>query len=315
MPAKKLQNPIVLTISNHKGGIGKTSITKLLGLYFAEYQQKNVLLIDLDPQASLSQSFLQMERGPDVKGGIRPPTNPDFVAEEDPAVWERSSSGDIYLHKESVLPYQTEVENLEIIPAYAPSISRVELFANEHTLEEQILRCLYKTLKDPELESNYDIVIIDTGPELKPVALSAIRAADFLLIPVEPERKCVENLPQMMDAWRTQNRKKPTPIHFLGILINKLDKRMLVHTEHVHMLEETYGEYLIPQALRKLSPWINSDLPELDERSVLDYPASNDARKEALAVCEYVNEKIYGDRDSSNELATNGAGEELVEHG
>ncbi len=127
----------ILAVAGNKGGIGKTSLTRLLAEYFGR-SGRAVLVIDLDPQSNLSRRFIEMDYDPSDPDGVLPPLHPDYE-EGDPDWSGRSSSADVYFHGE-VYPYPTRWEGLHLLPGHGPRLRTVELVTEEEVKDKVVHR-------------------------------------------------------------------------------------------------------------------------------------------------------------------------------
>ena len=153
----------IIVPCNNKGGVGKTCITAILSDYFSKVLKKRTLVIDLDPQCNISQRFLQMEIDPNNPEGHRPSVHPDYKdSDED---WDgRSSISDIFLRPEvGVVPYPTMNENLDVMPAHASDLLAVEQ-CNKDEVLEKIYNRFNTFLMMPDVQAEYDYVIVDSAP-------------------------------------------------------------------------------------------------------------------------------------------------------
>ena len=197
---------ITITIGNRKGGVGKTSTTHALGELLAN-KKRRVLLVDMDPQGSLTESagIVEPEKTlADVLGG--------------------SSAG-----KESIFTVAVELsESLYIAPG-GKSLIRSELGLIERLGRELVLK---KALVD----SGFDLVLIDTPPGLSILSVNALAAADGLLIPVVPQtpdlrglKQFLENVDQIREAINPQ-------LETIGIVPTFYEDRLIHHRSAIEAL-------------------------------------------------------------------------------
>ncbi len=205
---------ILVTVQN-KGGVGKTTVCRLISEYLAR-QGKRVLGIDLDSQCNFSRRFLTMDIDSTDPDGIMPPIHPEF--EDDDVEWDgRSSSADIYFSGQ-VLPYPTNINGMQILPGNGSQLRSVELVRAED-VKDKVHDRLQLFLSQKDVQSLYDIVIIDTSPSKGPLTISAIRAATHIIIPTTMEPQTIEGLHGMLQLWRreTKKRKKGDELNIIGI--------------------------------------------------------------------------------------------------
>lgn len=193
----------IISISNQKGGVGKTTTAINLSAGFA-FIGKKVLLIDLDPQASAT--LLVANKG---KG-----TMYNVINEE----------ADI----RSVID---EVEEGFDFIASSLRLANTELSLTTELAGETILRSLLKNLKE------YDYIILDTPPNLGLLTLSSLAAANLVIIPVIPTRLAVEGLVDIKNTiLKVKNRLNPDVEY--KVLITMQDNRKTVSKEYTANLQQ-----------------------------------------------------------------------------
>lgn len=145
-----------VAISSQKGGVGKTTTCLSLGASLAEAGME-VLLVDLDPQAHLTQAV-----------GIEP----DYL---------RRSVGDVLLDQANLVEVSRECPHfsLDLVPANRGLIL-VEKLLNNRKSYEYHLKSSLETLNG----QYYDIVLMDCPPSFGPLTLNALTAAEFVLVPI-----------------------------------------------------------------------------------------------------------------------------------
>jgi len=283
---------ILATVQN-KGGVGKTTLCRLLSEFLCR-KDKRVLGIDLDPQCNFSRRFLTMEiDGTDIDG-VLPPIHPDFDDKEDHDWDGRSSSADIF-YSGQVLPYPTRIDKLEIMPGNGALLRAVELVRAEE-VKEKVHDRLHSFLSNEDVRSLYDVAIIDTSPSKGPLTISALRAATHIIIPTTMEPQTIEGLHGMLQLWRreTKRRRRGDELKIVGILPNMFRKGVALHEGLYHTLANDPGivDLLMPIKLGLRIAFAESDHPLSEPRSVFDLPERDPARVEAEAICGHVLEKL-----------------------
>lgn len=283
----------ILAIVQNKGGVGKTTLCRLLSEYLCR-KGLRVLGIDLDSQCNFSRRFLKMvidETDPD---GVLPPVHPEFVPAENPDWDGRSSSADIF-YSGQAMPYPTRIPGLEMLPGNGTLLRAVELVRAED-MKEKVHDRLQAFLAHDQVRALYDIVIVDTSPSKGPLTVSAIRAASHIVIPTTMEPQTIEGLHGMLQLWRreTKRRRRGEELKIIGILPNMFRKGVALHEGLYSTLANDPGiiDLLMPTKLGLRVAFAESDHPLSEPKSVFDLPSKDMARIEAEAACTYVWERL-----------------------
>lgn len=188
----------ITAIVNQKGGVGKT--TTALNLSYALSEKGNkVLLIDFDPQASLTLAL-----GYDGNDTINIQTLMAKEIEEE----------DFDEH------YSIKVrDRLELIPA-SIDLAKLEASLVDVISRETILRDLIG-----RIEASYDYILIDCSPSLGFLTVNALTASDSLIIPVTPEYLSARGLQLLIESIRKAKRKLNKNLTIDGILLTMVNDR------------------------------------------------------------------------------------------
>ena len=215
----------VIAITNQKGGVGKTTTTVNLGVGLAK-QGKRVLLIDADPQGSLTISL-----------GER---NPDQLSETLSDVMEciindKSLPENFGLLRSS--------EGVDLMPADI-QLSGMEVSLVNAMSRETILRQYLDTLK-----GQYSHILIDCQPSLGMLTVNALAAANRIIIPVQAEYLPAKGLEQLLQTVNKVKRQINPKLQIDGILLTMVDNRTNFAKEIAALLRETYGGmYVLPSS-------------------------------------------------------------------
>jgi chromosome partitioning protein len=288
----------VIVPTNNKGGVGKTKVSILLAEYFSLYLKKKVLAIDFDPQCNFSRRFLRMENDPSAPEGVIPPIHHDYD-ENDPDYdgWDgRSSIADIfYGTPHGVIPYQTHIENLDIMPGYAYKLLEAEAVRRSEVVEK-VHNQLALFLTCPEVQEAYDMVVIDTAPSKGPLTIAAVKAATDILIPSLMEEQPIQGVYGMLQLWMQESlRRNPSnPIKLIGVLPN-LFRPINLHRDMLESLKEnpSLSRYVMPIKLSQRAVFAEVDAEGASLKTVFDLPDSNPAKQEAVEVCDYIAREVF----------------------
>ena len=296
-PAPASHQQRVLTITQRKGGAGKTMLARMLAEYEASVKKRRTLLVDLDNQCNISCQFLDME-GVNSDTGFRPPVNPEYNPATDEEDLKRSSSANIFFTAR-FLPFGVPLpgfETLDILPGHTQQLIEVE--RQEKTpREEPVRNQIRKVFADPTIQAAYDLIIFDTGPRGSLLDQAALRASTHILIPVEPEQNCMNGLPLLAGMMRDENRSRQrgSELKLVGLQINKYSNTG-EHQRHVDDLKRhpEFGSLICPTYLPRLTAFTERDRQSAKPRSIFGLSPNNSARIAAEDFVTYVDETMFG---------------------
>lgn len=232
----------VISIANHKGGVGKTTSTASIGAALALLGKK-ILLIDLDAQQNLSFTLTKNE---DPEKSIY-----DSLVNDEP------------------LPTLPVAKNLDLVPA-SLELARAEIDMATRIAREGILKSHLENLKE-----DYDFILIDCPPSLGIVTTNALVASDELYIPLTAEALPLKGL-KMLDDVIKEIRKRVNPnLQLGGIFFTRYNNRNL-NKEIVNVVRDRYGDKVLNTVIRE-----NISLAEMPMTgaSIFEYASrSNGAR-------------------------------------
>ena len=213
----------VIAMGTQKGGVGQTTTTITLGASLAEYGRK-VLLVDFDPQASLT-----------VGLGI----NPNDL---DTTIYHLML-GNIQDVDEIVLP--TGVEGMDLIPSNIDFAGAEMQLINEVAREQVLARALA-----PFVEK-YDVILIDCQPSLGLLTVHALAASDGVLIPLECEYFALRGVALLKGTIdKVQERLNPR-LEIVGLLGTMYDGRTLHSREVLQTLVDGWGDAVFHTVIRR----------------------------------------------------------------
>jgi chromosome partitioning protein len=214
---------MIIAMCNQKGGVGKTTTTINLGAALVELGRK-VLLVDFDPQGSLS-----------VGLGVNPHNLELSIYN---LLLTRDTDVD-----EVIEP--TTVEGLDILPSNI-DLSAAELqLVSEVAREQTLLRVLEK------VRDRYDVILIDCAPSLGLLTINALTAADRVLVPLECEFFALRGVALLTDTIEKVQERLNPKLEMLGILGTMYDPRTLHSREVLERVVQAFGDVVFHTVIRR----------------------------------------------------------------
>lgn len=203
----------IISVSNHKGGVGKTTVTANIGFSLARHFK--TLLIDLDPQANLSS-------GLGVSG-----------REENIAKYFKEI---VHFRSPTILPYSLNI-HVDIIPGNIGML-KIEKQLHDSPRSELILSELLIPIK-----KYYDLIIIDCPPSFDLLTINALHSSSLILIPARPE---------VFSLHGIKNIKKFAKEHGIKykIFFNQVNSRSNLHKDTILKSKERFNGNLMRQTIR-----------------------------------------------------------------
>ena len=223
----------VICIANQKGGVGKTTTTAALAQGLSEYN-KRVLLIDWDPQASLT-----------ITMGLNPDnlklTGYDVLAAT------IKNTGNPLIHDVII---QTSNPNIDLVPANI-ELSQAELDLVGAFTRELILKEMLQPVRQ-----SYDFILVDCLPSLGLLTINALSASDSIIIPLQSDFLAMKGLVLLLSTiLRIKDRINPA-LEISGILFTMTHSRTLHSKEVIEATKRAFGnrirvfDTLIPSSVR-----------------------------------------------------------------
>lgn len=243
----------IITISNQKGGVGKTSTTAALSGAFAKRKYR-VLAIDLDPQGNLTFSL----------GG------------------DSELSATCYHILKGEIKPSFAIQHLPCCDLIAANIllSGIELEVTGEGREYLLRKAL-----DP-LRHYYDYVLIDTPPALSILTVNAFTASDYVLVPVLTDIFSLQGITQLHETVSTVRKYCNPELKYAGILLTRYDARTTLAAEvrgTAEMIGKDFGIPMLKTSIR--SSIAVCEAPSV-QRNLLDYAPHCNASKDYLALVD-----------------------------
>ena len=201
----------IIAISNHKGGVGKTTSTVNIGAALA-LKNFRVLLVDLDPQANLTQNFR--------------------IKDIEISIYDNLKGG------KTVVPKEVK-KNLCVIPS-SLDLSAAEIELSSEPGREYVLKDILSTL-----ESKFDYILIDCPPSLGLLTINALTAANKVIIPLQAEFFPLKGLDKLKEVIKKiKNRLNPN-LEIACVFLTKYDYRKVLNRDVSEAAKNFFGDKLL----------------------------------------------------------------------
>ncbi len=209
----------VISIANQKGGVGKTTTAQNLGYALAAYYHKRVLLIDLDPQGNLSDSFGISDFQENIMSAL------DGMCKLHDVIHQI----DEYLF---IVPANVELATAEI--------SFVARMGRENLLKKQI----------SDVIDDFDYIFIDCSPSLGLLTVNAFTASDYILVPVQAEYHSLTGLKLIFDSMMQVKENINEKLELFGLIITFFDSRKTLNKDVQEELKKQFPHLVFDTCIR-----------------------------------------------------------------
>lgn len=198
----------IITITNQKGGIGKSTTAHAIGAGYSSFTGYKTLLIDIDPQSNLTIAT----------GAKREPNKSTYEL-----LTGKATAKDII---------QSVKDRLDIMPA-SNQLSRVSQELTETGKEYRLREKL-----EPILDS-YDYIVIDTPPALSDLTINALTVANRVVIPAQADLFSLEAIKELADTIRLVKKYTNPALIVEGVLLTRYQPRSILTQELTDLISET----------------------------------------------------------------------------
>jgi len=251
---------MIVAIANQKGGVGKTTTAVNLAAALA-MRGKKTLLIDLDPQANSSISFL------DLRSVVR--STYDAIAEPACALTD--------------VIMQAPVSNLFVAPA------RIGLAKLEARLVGELDAHFRLKDKIQALNGDFANIVIDCPPALGLLTVNALVAATHLLIPIQSSYFALEGTDDLLETIE-KVRQRPNPaLRILGVVITMHDKRTALARDIREQIQKVFGGKVFDTVIAKS---VRLEESPAYKESIFTFAPGSSGATDYYSLCEEVIERV-----------------------
>lgn len=252
---------IAIAIANQKGGVGKTTTAINLAAAMA-YKGKRTLLVDLDPQANSTISFLDLH---EVNLSAY-----EFLTENDVA-WQ-----------DVIKP--TKIEKLDLMPA------RINLAKLEGKLVGELDAPFRLKDRLDVVRRNYDVIILDSPPTLGLITVNSLVAATHLIIPIQSSFFALEGTDDLLETVQ-RIKARPNPhLEVLGVLVTLHDRRTTLSRDIFEQIKQVFGSKVFETSISRS---VRLEESPAYRESIFTFAPGSSGAIEYSKLCDEVLQRVH----------------------
>jgi chromosome partitioning protein len=251
---------MIIAIANQKGGVGKTTTAINLSAALAR-AGKRVLLIDLDPQANTSLTFL----------------DPGKLEQ---SIYEFLTGSDLTL---SNVVQSTAIEGLDLLP------SRISLAKFESKLIGEFDAAYRLRDRLNGTDQKYDCIVIDTPPTLGLITVNALVAANYLIIPIQPSYFALEGTDDLLETVEKVKARPNPELAVLGVVVTLHDKRTALAKDIHEQIKNVFGDQVFQTVISKS---VRLEESPAYKETIFTFAPQSSGAVEYASLCEEVLSRV-----------------------
>lgn len=245
------QNNKIISISNHKGGVGKTTSSINIGAGLNKLGKK-ILLIDLDAQANLTQSLGLGTEPINIYGALK---------------------GEYKLQPIEI------IKGLDVIPSTL-DLSGAEVELSGEAGREYILKELIEPLR-----SSYDFILIDSPPSLGLLTINSFTASDEVYIPLQAQYLALQGLTKLVEVIEKIQKRLNKELKIGGVFITQYDNRKVLNRDVLNTIREHFKEIAFNTKIRDTVALAEAPTQALD---IFRYNSKSYGAEDYLNLCKEI---------------------------
>lgn len=213
------KNAKVISFINMKGGVGKTTLCVGLGEYLAEYRNKKILLIDMDPQFNATQTMLdEHDLVEEYLSNLRNTKTVRKIFETSTDVYKTSKVAT----KDEVI-YQF-TDNFHMI------LGNINIIFDNNTMDNSRIKRIRRFINENKLREEYDYIFIDCPPTISIYTDASIMASDYYVVPIKIDQYSILGITNLITVIEQLKREEELSIQSLGVIYTNIEATMTQKT-------------------------------------------------------------------------------------